>query len=297
MTKTSQILRLPCPPPSVALTPHSPNSFSSPSPLEATVKVRSRGFTVGGEPLLLPAFDMLNHDPHRAGATFLQEEEGNGDSDGTGEVFKLVATRPLVANEEIFRSFGPLSNAMLLESYGFILEDNVFDRVIIPRHMVEHCLKQQEQTKQLVGKTTDSQSVDESDSTTQVFHMANKKNTGQGYILSKYNPVSEDLVADVQHHLDTVDLERVYQVVWNVLGAKEASYAKANKETNCCASVGTDALQIVHWLVQQEKSVLHRARQQIEEQGFFFDTSSCFNDSPRKANPEDDSSNKRPKIC
>eukprot|EP00124_Ichthyophonus_hoferi_P000329 Ihof_evm25s11 gene=Ihof_evmTU25s11 len=86
--------------------------------------VRSRAFHPEGPvgPYLIPLADMLNHSSlHKA--THMEQEDG---------FFQLVASRPIPQGEEVFNTYGDLSNAQLLSNYGFVEQDNPHNVVNLP---------------------------------------------------------------------------------------------------------------------------------------------------------------------
>ncbi len=98
--------------------------------------VRSRGFTIFGEPYLIPGADMFNHGPpERQSARLITDEDE--------EWFTMTSTKPIAAGEEIMTSFGSgLSNAHLCNSYGFVLKDNPYDYVLFPSEFVLEACKE-----------------------------------------------------------------------------------------------------------------------------------------------------------
>ncbi|CAN0445650.1 unnamed protein product, partial [Discosporangium mesarthrocarpum] len=74
--------------------------------------VRSRGFTVFGQPFMIPGADMFNHNPDQQSVQFGTDGE---------DWFIMQTVHPVKAGQELFGSFGHLSNAHLLHSYGFVL--------------------------------------------------------------------------------------------------------------------------------------------------------------------------------
>ncbi len=98
--------------------------------------VRSRGFTCFGEPYLIPGADMFNHaPPENQSARLITDEEE--------EWFTMTSIKPIAKGEEVMTSFGSgLSNAHLCNSYGFILKDNPYDYVLLPRELVMEASKE-----------------------------------------------------------------------------------------------------------------------------------------------------------
>ncbi len=98
--------------------------------------VRSRGFTIFGEPYLIPGADMFNHGPPTCqSARFITDEDE--------EWFTMTSTKPIANGEEIMTSFGSgLSNAHLCNSYGFVLKDNPYDYILLPSEFVMEACKE-----------------------------------------------------------------------------------------------------------------------------------------------------------
>ena len=65
--------------------------------------------------------DMLNHAP---GA-------GGGHISWDGKFFQVNATKDYADGEEVFLNYGPKSNFELLRNYGFLLENNPDDSLIL----------------------------------------------------------------------------------------------------------------------------------------------------------------------
>lgn len=72
---------------------------------------------------LVPALDLANHDLRPTAAI----------ADGDGGAKALVAVADLEPGDEVTISYGPLSNAKLLRVYGFALENNPHDAVVLAR--------------------------------------------------------------------------------------------------------------------------------------------------------------------
>jgi hypothetical protein len=96
------------------LTSHDENDDSSPRGRGTTHKGRTdaeRGTYSG--PFLLPAIDLLNHDPPNS-CTTLQRDPATGS-------FWMVAERPLPAGAPVVHSYGDdLTSAQLLQTFGFV---------------------------------------------------------------------------------------------------------------------------------------------------------------------------------
>ncbi|RLN67080.1 hypothetical protein BBJ29_005002 [Phytophthora kernoviae] len=69
---------------------------------------------------MVPAFDMLNHDPEAEMSHFF---------DMKSRTFKLVSHQHWNAGAQMFINYGPLSNHKLLSLYGFVIIGNPFDAV------------------------------------------------------------------------------------------------------------------------------------------------------------------------
>eukprot|EP01119_Soliformovum_irregulare_P017693 TRINITY_DN5296_c0_g1_i1.p1 TRINITY_DN5296_c0_g1~~TRINITY_DN5296_c0_g1_i1.p1 ORF type:complete len:431 (-),score=143.67 TRINITY_DN5296_c0_g1_i1:9-1301(-) len=97
--------------------------------------VPSRGFhgINGDGPYLVPVADVFNHAIDNS--TVLSIEDGT---------FKMMAERDIARGEEIYNTYGNLSNAQLLHTYGFILEDNMNDNVVIDAMLMERCADEED---------------------------------------------------------------------------------------------------------------------------------------------------------
>lgn len=78
-----------------------------------------------GSKVVPPGMDMLNHDA--CGAPNCEVDTDQGDGDGVTVI--VNATRKVAAGEELLLSYGPLQNAGLLMTYGFVAEANSYDCV------------------------------------------------------------------------------------------------------------------------------------------------------------------------
>jgi hypothetical protein len=87
------------------------------------------------EAVLLPIFDLLNHDDQKA--------KVNWDFEDGQYIFRTQ--EPLEKDVEVFNSYGPKTNEELLLSYGFALEDNPNDKstlsLRIPEDQVANAIK------------------------------------------------------------------------------------------------------------------------------------------------------------
>mmetsp|Transcript_112977 Transcript_112977/g.319557 ORF Transcript_112977/g.319557 Transcript_112977/m.319557 type:complete len:420 (-) Transcript_112977:77-1336(-) len=92
----------------------------------AKAMVISRQFELDqGQKTVAPGFDLLNHSATPNCAVELEAEAGASEP-----TFIVVrCTLPVGVGEELSISYGPLPNASLLISHGFVLEDNPFDCV------------------------------------------------------------------------------------------------------------------------------------------------------------------------
>jgi len=78
--------------------------------------VRSRAYSARPLLTMVPVLEMANHDLAPAAS-----------KDFDGERFRLEALADLEAGDEVTISYGPLSNAELLGTYGFVLDSNPRD--------------------------------------------------------------------------------------------------------------------------------------------------------------------------
>ena len=82
--------------------------------MHASALVGSRSFTDRvGVPAMLPAIDQINHHvvPGRRQVSL----------EFRGGAYEMVATAAIAAGEEVFQTYGELSSAQLLHSFGFVL--------------------------------------------------------------------------------------------------------------------------------------------------------------------------------
>jgi hypothetical protein len=68
-------------------------------------------------PYLLPVIDLLNHDPPNK-CTTLQR-------DAATEVFTMVAERSIAAKEQVVHSYGDLTSAQVLQTFGFVPDSHI----------------------------------------------------------------------------------------------------------------------------------------------------------------------------
>jgi len=113
--------------------------------------VMSRGFHAeeGNGPFLVPIADMFNHSSISSKrCTSLYFEDGK---------FKMKAERFIKKGEEVFNTYGDLSSAQLLHTYGFVEPNNPFDSVLIDQRIViDVCIDLEEgEEKELLEKRKD----------------------------------------------------------------------------------------------------------------------------------------------
>ncbi|KAF8425980.1 hypothetical protein EV426DRAFT_38524 [Tirmania nivea] len=87
---------------------------------DGTTQIFQEGVTTGAQPALFPILDMLNHKPH----TKITWQPGQNDIGFTGEEL-------LEKGAEVCNNYGPKSNQQLLLSYGFAIQDNPNDTVLL----------------------------------------------------------------------------------------------------------------------------------------------------------------------
>ncbi|CAM9142895.1 unnamed protein product [Choristocarpus tenellus] len=230
--------------------------------------VRSRGFTVFGEPYMIPGADMFNHDPDHQSVQFATDEDDH---------FIMQTVHPVNAGEELFSSFGHLSNAQLLNSYGFILPGNPFDTVLIPRELVIECCH-----KIFISTEGGSSMEDEADTVWQqrlsmVDNLSEFAQAGSAFLISKYDLLPEDLAEMVQILIVSSDPEVVYGTIASIAQAKlgqyssafrsdESTHASAEGEEEVAVPGGMarrDALSLARMLVAEEKKILKDLRVQL----------------------------------
>lgn len=91
--------------------------------LWALTVVQSRAVSGRGFPFtMVPYFDLLNH-------SFTPNCNHTFDS-ASGE-FRVTATRPILESQQCLISYGDMSNALLFKKYGFVLQDNSHEEVLL----------------------------------------------------------------------------------------------------------------------------------------------------------------------
>ncbi len=107
--------------------------------------IQSRTMFMDGDRVgcLTPYGDLHNHRPMLQPVTLWnidhadeQEESavaGEGSFDEAQQRYQLVTRVPLSAGQQVFLTYGRLTNLDLFGLYGFVLEDNAWDTLIIPR--------------------------------------------------------------------------------------------------------------------------------------------------------------------
>lgn len=89
--------------------------------------VLTRAWFVQDQLVLVPMADMLNHSPD-AGAGNLEEVDGQ-------YFFVINATKDYASGEQVFDSYGARSNFELMKGYGFALENNPHDSMLLHFNM------------------------------------------------------------------------------------------------------------------------------------------------------------------
>lgn len=85
---------------------------------------------------LVPVVDMLNHAEASQSHTILRYP-----SDSEELCFRLIAERPIRAKEQVFNNYGTLSNAQLMQSFGFLSQEHTLnDQFVIPCSVVSEAL-------------------------------------------------------------------------------------------------------------------------------------------------------------
>eukprot|EP00752_Nemacystus_decipiens_P007083 g6345.t2 len=244
--------------------------------------VRSRGFTVLGDPHMIPGADMFNHDPNKQSVQIGTDGEDH---------FVMKTVQPVKAGEEIFSSFGSISNAQLLNSYGFVLPGNSFDTVLIPTQLVAD-------TCYASFVKLEGDKLGEKTKTTwegRLAMVASNRDADEGeqeaFVVSKYDLVPESLVDMVQILTMSSDEDVVYATIAAVSQAKMGLYNPLLEDASDTSSaIGADARSLAKMLVKEEKKVLCDLRQQLmsvildgddEEEGHDSDSSSAVVDSTK----------------
>ncbi|CAM9182197.1 unnamed protein product [Ascophyllum nodosum] len=218
--------------------------------------VRSRGFTAFGDPHMIPGADMFNHDPNK------QSVQIGTDGD---DYFVMKTVHPVKAGQEVFSSFGNLSNAQLLNSYGFVLTGNPFDSVLIPTELVVNTCHAT--FLEIEGDKLGEEGV----KVTWERRLAMvAKGEGEGgdeaFVIAKYNLVPENLLDTVQLLTMSNDEEVAYAAIAAVAQAKIEQYSSVldrDKRGVCSKQggevgrpIGADARAAAEMLVAEEKAVL-----------------------------------------
>ncbi|CAM9376387.1 unnamed protein product, partial [Laminaria digitata] len=189
---------------------------------------------------------------------------------------------PVKAGEELFSSFGHISNAQLLNSYGFVLPGNSFDTVLIPTQLVvDTCYAT---FKNLEGKKLGEDEVKATWERRLAMLASNlgEEEQEEAFIVSKYDLVPETLADMVQILTMSGDEEVVYATIAAVAQAKMGQYshlldaektegggeggegrggsAEEEKERQ---AIGADARTVAEMLVTEEKKVLGDLRVQL----------------------------------
>eukprot|EP01135_Chromosphaera_perkinsii_P007955 Nk52_evm27s1073 gene=Nk52_evmTU27s1073 len=85
----------------------------------------------GGETMMVPMADMLNHVTGQNNARLFFEED----------CLQMFSICPIKKGEQIFNTYGDLGNASLLENFGFVDEENEFNYVTVTDVEVMNSLK------------------------------------------------------------------------------------------------------------------------------------------------------------
>ncbi|CAM9139676.1 unnamed protein product, partial [Sphacelaria rigidula] len=230
--------------------------------------VRSRGFTVMGDPHMIPGADMFNHDPDKQSVQMSTDGEDH---------FVMKTVHPVKAGDEIFSSFGNLSNAQLLNSYGFVLPGNPFDNVVIPTKLVVSVCHntfvklEGSKMKKAEAKATWERRLAMVDSNDDV------EETQEAFVISKYDLLPESLIDRVQILTMSSDEEVAYAAIAAIAQAKAREYRcirgvggggsepinGGNNPVGEGQGVGVDAESLAGMLVNEEKTVLNDLRMQL----------------------------------
>ncbi|CAM9408993.1 unnamed protein product [Scytosiphon promiscuus] len=227
--------------------------------------VRSRGFTVMGDPHMIPGADMFNHDPNKQSVQI--------GTDG-GDFFVMKTVQPVKAGEEVFSSFGHISNAQLLNSYGFVLPGNPFDTVLIPSQLVvDTCYAT---FVKLEGDKLGEEQTKATWERRLAMVASNRDSDGgeqEAFVVSKYDLLPESLADMVQILTMSGDEEVAYATIAAVSQAKMRLYHPllqdaAEKTSEGGAgegggAVGADARMLAKMLMTEEKKVLSDLRLQL----------------------------------
>ncbi|CAM9170747.1 unnamed protein product, partial [Ectocarpus fasciculatus] len=217
--------------------------------------VRSRGFTVMGDPHMIPGADMFNHDPNKQSVQIGTDGE---------EHFVMKTVQPVKAGEEVFSSFGHISNAQLLNSYGFVLPGNSFDTVLIPTQLVvDTCYAtfaklEADKLGEAGTKNTWEQ---------RLAMVASNRDADEGeqeaFVVSKYDLLPESLADMVQILTMSNDEEVAYATIAAVSQAKMGQYSPLLQDASSGGDLGADARTLARMLVNEEKKVLQDLRLQL----------------------------------
>ncbi|CAM9709133.1 unnamed protein product [Phaeothamnion confervicola] len=253
----------------------------------AVMWVRSRGFTVFGDPFMVPCADMFNHDPDQQNVEFRSDGEAH---------FEMVAVRRVPRGGELFASVGRLPNCTLVDSFGFVLKDNAFDTVPIPTATVtaacERMFRRLAAAKTEAaaaaaaaggaeaGMTTEATTADAvavaaadaaaTESWKRRIGMARGQGLlpAEGFVVSKYDLMPEDLVSLLQVLTMSDDPTLVYGAMLEVVADKMASYAirKESVEVIVDDLYASDAYDVARALVREEHKVLQDLGAQLRRE-------------------------------
>jgi len=98
-----------------------PNGVTYEQYVWAYCVVSSRAWNYGNNFALVPLGDLLNH----------RSDAGLPGIDATGQYIEVNSTQDYAKGDQVFISYGNKSNAELLGTYGFILENNPIEAAII----------------------------------------------------------------------------------------------------------------------------------------------------------------------
>jgi len=93
----------------------------------AFMVVLTRAWFIQDQLVLVPMADMLNHSPD-AGAGNLEQIDGQS-------FFVINATKEYKTGEQVYDSYGPRTNFDLIKGYGFALENNPHDGMLLHFNM------------------------------------------------------------------------------------------------------------------------------------------------------------------
>lgn len=263
--------------------------------------VRSRGFTVHGEPYLIPCADMFNHDPARQGVAF-------GEDAVDSEIFVMRTVRPIAKGDEVFSSFGRISNAQLVNSYGFVLKGNPYDAVQLPASIVlEAC---HEAFVKLEGPSLGDSVEDGWEKRLAMLKDHNSLLSAHSlFLLQKFDMLPQQLMEVVQLLLFTEDELAIYAAIVSAVSKKLAMYPsiptndKIEKggTSNSDSEIGVDALSVATALIEEETRFLKDLKLQVMNECMALGgDEDCSEDDEGEGeesenSSEDDSSVSRPK--